>query len=504
MRAVRSISAALAAVVLLAACHGAEAPRAGTGSAGERAYGAIRFKACSLTSTLGTESIEAQCARHAVPEDRARPNGRRILLDIAWLPATQEGAAQPDPVVFLAGGPGQAATEVWAPLDRAFAELRKNRDVILVDQRGTGQSNPLACKDEAGEPAAIDDSGTGGADTAAFVKKCLARLDADPRFYTTTEAVHDLDAVRAALGVAKLNLIGVSYGTRVAQQYTARYPARTRAIVLDGVAPNELVVGGEFARTFDRALALQDARCRQDAACRARFPIELRTQLRRLKTRLDATPVQVAYRDPGTGALAQDTLTGDTLTGLSHAFSYMPQLASLLPVVLDDAARGQYGPLMAMSKMMDAAMGGQMSRGMQLSVVCAEDADRYRPDPADAATVLGPDLSTMFFSACAAWPKGRRPADFNTPLRSNVPALLMSGELDPVTPPEYGERVLKGLPNGRHVVLRGQAHNVLQIGCMPKLLSQFIESANAKALDTTCLKSVDFVPPFTSFNGWEP
>jgi pimeloyl-ACP methyl ester carboxylesterase len=214
--------------------------------------------------------------------------------------------------------------------------------------------------------------------------------------------------------------------------------------------------------------------------------------------------VPVEYRDPGTGALERGTLTAHTLTGLSHAFSYMPQLASLLPMVLDEAARGRYGPLMALSKLMEESMRGQMSRGMQLSVVCAEDADRHRPDATDADTVLGPDLATMFFSACTAWPKGHRPAGFNQPLRSKVPALLMSGELDPVTPPAYGERVLKGLPNGRHVVLRGQAHNVFMVGCMPKLLGQFIESADAKALDTSCQESVDFVPPFTSFNGWEP
>ncbi|MFC0676386.1 alpha/beta hydrolase [Lysobacter korlensis] len=500
----RPITAALAAALLLSGCNDAASPGPRAGSVTERVFGKIRFRPCSLTSPQSTESVEAQCARYAVPEDRSKPDGRKVMLNIAWLPATQEGAAQPDPVFLLAGGPGQAATEVWAPMDRAFAEVRKNRDVILVDQRGTGQSNPLTCKDEEGQPAAVADPGTRGAETVEFVKRCLARLDADPRFYTTTEAVQDLEAVRAALGAPQVNLIGVSYGTRVAQQYTARHPDRTRTIVLDGVVPNELVVGGEFARTFDRALGLQDARCRQDATCKARFPTELRSQLRQLKARLETAPVPVEYRDPGTGELEQGTLTADTLTGLSHAFSYMPQLASLLPVVLDEAAQGRYAPLMSLSKLTEQMMGGQMSRGMQLSVVCAEDADRYRADPADAGTVLGPDLATMFFSACEAWPKGRRPADFNQPLASPVPALLMSGELDPVTPPEYGERVLKGLPNARHVVLRGQAHNVFLVGCMPKLLARFIESADAKALDTACLESVDFVPPFTSFNGWEP
>lgn len=504
MGAVRLLAAALAAACLLPGCDAPDGPEKRTTGAAERRFGDIVFEPCSLTGPQSTESIEAQCARLAVPEDRARPGGRRILLNMAWLPATQEGAAEPDPVFLLAGGPGQAATEVWPQIDRAFAEVRKNRDVILVDQRGTGQSNPLVCEDAKGEPATAAETDQGGAGLAELAEACLAKLDADPRFYTTTEAVQDLEAVRSALGAPQVNLIGVSYGTRVAQQYTARHPDRTRTIVLDGVAPNDLVVGGEFARTFERALSLQDARCAQSASCKARFPGGLRAQLRQLKAKLAAAPVEVEYRDPGTGEVRRGMLTADTLTGLSLAFSYMPQLTSLLPVVIDEAARGQYGPLMALSELAEESIGGQMARGMQLSVVCAEDADRYRPDPADADTVLGADLSRMFFSACAVWPKGRRPADFNRPLESKVPALLMSGELDPVTPPEYGERVLKGLPNARHVVLRGQAHNVFHVGCMPKLLSQFIESADAKALDAECLKSVDFVPPFTSFNGWEP
>ncbi len=159
---------------------------------------------------------------------------------------------------------------------------------------------------------------------------------------------------------------------------------------------------------------------------------------------------------------------------------------------------------MSLAKFMDGQVSGQMARGMQLSVICAEDADRYRPDPADADTVMGDDLARLFFSPCAVWPKGERPAGFNQPLVSKVPALLMSGEQDPVTPPSYGEAVLKGLSNGRHLVLRGQGHNVIGQGCMPKLVSQFIESTDAKALDAKCLDAIDGTPAFTSFNGWEP
>lgn len=185
-------------------------------------------------------------------------------------------------------------------------------------------------------------------------------------------------------------------------------------------------------------------------------------------------------------------------------FSYMPEMMSLMPVVIDEADRGEYAPLMALAQLATRSMDGRMSRAMQWSVVCAEDADRYTPDAADADTVLGAEMGPAFFAACKAWPHGARPAAFVEPLRSNVPALLLSGEMDPVTPPAYGERVLKGLPNGRHFVLRGQGHNVGATGCLPKLVGQFVESLDAKALDATCLDSVGYVPPFTGYNGWEP
>ena len=226
------------------------------------------------------------------------------------------------------------------------------------------------------------------------------------------------------------------------------------------------------------------------------------------------------------------------MTSLTHAFSYMPATMSLLPLVLDEADRGRYGPLMSLARFMDGQVSGQMARGMQASVICAEDADRYQAGAGDADTVMGDDLVRLFFTPCKVWPKserravsaatissasavssaksgareswwydaakGARPATFTQPLVSSVPALLMSGELDPVTPPAYGEAVLKGLGKGRHFVLRGQGHNVIAQGCMPKLVGQFIESTDAKALDAKCLDAIQGTPAFTSFNGWEP
>jgi len=500
--------AAIAALCCLAACTARDdtAPKPDD-DAGRRMFGSIAFEPCTLSGALASSSINAQCARLDVPENPEQPEGRRIALNIAWLPASDKGTTAPDPVFFLAGGPGQAATEYAAQIDLALREVRKHRDIVLIDQRGTGKLSPLVCRDANGAELKLATEDEVDADAlAAYAGRCAKALEgkADPRYYTTTQAVGDLDAVRAALGVSQVNLVGVSYGTRVAQQYAAKFPTHTRSLVLDGVAPNELVVGGEFARTFERALELQSAHCQSLPTCRERYPRDLRTQLRGLKERLDAAPVQVDFRDPATAQRRRDTLTADTVVGVTHLFSYMPQMMSLMPVVIDEADRGEYAPLMALAQLVTRSMDGQMSRAMQWSVICAEDADRYTPDPADADTVLGAQTGSSFFAACRQWPHGTRPAQFDTPLHSDVPALLMSGEMDPVTPPAYGERVAKGLRNSRHFVLRGQGHNVGATGCMPKLVGQFIESLDAKSLDAKCLDSIGYVPPFTGYNGWEP
>lgn len=515
MRTIRILPVALpvtlATMLLLAGCGPADDGAATTTAAtdpGTRQFGDISFEPCSLASNGRT--TEALCGTLQVPENRAEPGGRQIALDIAWLPA-EDGNGTGDPVFFLAGGPGQAATEHAALVEMTLEEVNNQRGIILVDQRGTGGSNPLDCRDAGGERLAIDPSEvTDAQDMAEFARQCLAGLQgrADPRFYTTAAAVRDLEAVRAALGVDKINLFGVSYGTRVAQHYADRYPQHTRTVVLDGVAPNGLVVGGEFARTLEHALTLQSQHCQQLPACAKRYPGDMRKQLREVMARLEAAPVEVDYRDPRTGQPRHGTATADTLATLAFLFSYAPQTSALLPLVLDEAAHGRYGPLMSLVDLMSTQMAGSMNRGMQWSVICAEDAPRRDADDetgtAAAATVLGDEFDEIFFAACEVWPRGPVPDDFNEPFESTLPVLLLSGELDPVTPPRYGQRVLQGLPNGRHLVLDGQGHNVSYIGCMPELLGRFIETADAQALDTACLESLSYTPPFVNFNGWSP
>ena len=487
--------------LLLAGCNGTAV---NPDQQAVRHYGELSFKPCTLTAPYLTTNVEAQCTTYEVAEDPAKPQGRKVALNIAWLPATNEGAATEDPVFFLAGGPGQSAVQVWPAIDGAFREVRKSRHIVLVDQRGTGKSNPLSCKDDEGRNAYGDAEDMSEGSAVEFARACAASLQADPRFYTTTDAVRDLDSVRKALGAAKINLVGGSYGTRVAQQYAMHHPDSTRSVVIDGVVPNELVLGSEHARNLDAALALQFKHCQANDTCKKRFGDDLRGQLGTLMARLATTPVSTEYRDPSTGELVTGEVNAGTVAGITRMYSYYPQGAALLPLVLNEAQQGRYGSLMSLAKLLETQVGDQFMHGMQLSVICAEDADLLKNDPADSDTVLGNTLGDTLKAQCGAWPTGTRPADFHTAWTSDIPTLVTSGEMDPVTPPRYGEQVLRTLSNGRHLVLKGQGHGTFAVGCMPKLLGRFLETADAKGLDAKCLDSLDYVPPFTSFNGWEP
>lgn len=486
----------------------AQAPAAGATAAAKkpaeapppppRMFGKVAFRPCTLAPQFGPASVEAQCGTYTVAEDPSKPDGRKLALNLAWVPADEDAEIAPDAVFMLAGGPGQAATESYPQVAPAFREVLKHRNVFLLDQRGTGKSNPLKCRfDEdvaADSPEAVKATG-----------RCRDALSkqADLRFYTTTDAVRDLEAVRIALGVPQVDLVGISYGTRVAQQYAMRHPAATRALVLDSVAPNSLILGNDFAANLERALDLQFAQCEKTPACVAAVG-HPRAQLDALMATLRANPPMVRYRDSATGASKEEPLQPEAVAGLMRMYAYMPLMSSLLPLQVGEAAHGRYDGLMALSKMLGESIGDQMAMGMQLSVICSEDAAGFKSDPTAEGTLLGNQFSEFLGAQCAAWPKGTMPADFHQPLAGKVPALVLEGEFDPVTPPRYGEEVVKTLPNARLFVLRGQGHNVIGAGCMPKLFAQFLQTADAKALDGKCLDDLAYVQPFTSFNGWEP
>lgn len=485
---------------LLAGCTQKAAPT--QADAGKlRTLGSLQFKPCSLPSPFPQgDPLEAQCTTFAVPEDRSKPGGRSVALNIAWIPPRNTSDPAADPVFFLAGGPGQAAVATFPGLAPAFKDIMKDRGIVLVDQRGTGKSNPLNCKSEGDAENSSDP-----AVARAWIERCITELSAkaDLRRYTSTDAVADLEAVRKAIGAEKINLIGVSYGTRMAQQYALRHPQQVRTVTLDSPVPNTLGLGNIFARNLDSALEAQFALCKESPACKARMG-DPRAELQAVLARLRANPVEVSYRDGSTGEELTETMTADHVAGLVRMYAYMPAVGALLPQLIHEASQGRYANLMALAKMMQSDMAESMSMGMQMSVICSEDADSMVGRTEDADTVLGNRMVEAMAAMCQVWPKGDKPADFNTALKGDLPMLVLTGEFDPVTPPKYGEEIAKGLPNARWLDLKGQGHNVIGVGCMPKLFAQFIEKADAKALDAKCLDTLAYAPPFTSYNGWEP
>jgi pimeloyl-ACP methyl ester carboxylesterase len=465
-------------------------------------YGELRFAPCVLGTGGMAPPAQARCGTLEVPEDPGAPEGRRITLALAWAPATAR--AEPEPVFFLAGGPGQSSRDAYPMLAAAFTELRRSRDLFFLDQRGTGGSNRLDCPTEESPPAGWDEESLGEA--RAFAARCREALSvqADLRFYRTREAVADLERVRERLGAARIWLIGVSYGTRLAQDYARRHPERVAGLVLDGVVAPSRPFAPEVAGNLENALARQFRRCAEEPACAERIgdPAAL---LASAKARLrEARSAPLRFRDPTSGEWREQALGYAGFAGVLRMYAYQPLGAALLPRLVLEVAQGDDAVALALARMLERDLSGQMALGMQLSVLCTEDADTLSPRPGDEKTLLGTMFVQTLAAFCAEWPRGTPDPERREPLRGAFPALLLSGEFDPVTPPAYAEIVAEHLPRARHLVLPGQGHHVLAAGCMPRLLAQFLERGEAESLDTSCLKQLSALPFVTGPYGWEP
>ena len=473
--------------------------------AGERGFtlGTLAFAPCELGQPNSAATTAAFCAPFNVPENWDHPDGRKIDLKLA-LVRSKAALAERDLVVLLAGGPGQAATSTYPKAAAGFAPLLEHRNVLLLDQRGTGDSHPLKCPD----PVNDDDAAAGAeidlVKLSEQTRACLDALsrDADPAQYTTSVALRDLEAVRQALGAPQFDLVGVSYGTRVAQQYLRRYPDAVRSVVLDSAVPNEVMLGPEFAINLDASLKAQFAQCTRTPACAKSFG-DPYASLYRLRDQLLAKAPTVAFRDPVSNKPHSKPLAVQTFAVVVRMFAYSPETSALLPLMIDQALKGDYAPLLGQASFLSDELSDLSGSGMQLSVICAEDAGARVERPQDAKLLLG-DLSKVWKAQCAIWPHGEVPADFHEPIASDKPVLILSGEFDPVTPPRYAEQIVKGLPHGRVLVAKGQGHSVMGRGCFPKLVKRFVEKLDPKGLDAGCIADFGPTPAFTSFNGAAP
>jgi len=460
----------------------------------EPAQTTLPLEDCQLMSEGMTTSIEARCGTLSVPEDPANPAGRQISLAVAVIPAVSRNP-QPDPLFLIAGGPGQSAIETYpAMVGMAFYDISQDRDLVLLDQRGTGKSNPMACEvsedEEISEEKAI-----------AAYQACAQSVDAAPRLYTTEIAVGDLDRVREALGYDKINLYGASYGTRMSLAYLRRHPDRVRSLILDAVVSPDFYIYANAAVDGAQALDKLFARCEADAACNAAFP-ELKSEFESLLAQLEQTPVDVEIPDPISGEPFSFQMTRSRFTNMIFTLLYMPELTALLPLNIHAAYQdSNFAPMIAQASASDAGL----YQGLLYAILCTEDVPQITPEQAaqGAATYFG-DMLGVARQICEAWPQGQYPADQSAPVTSDAPVLLLSGEADPITPPRYAGAVAQTLPNSLHLIAPGLGHGIATRGCVPRLLSAFIETASVKDLDAACVQKIAPPPFFVSFTGPQP
>ncbi|MDW8277904.1 MAG: alpha/beta hydrolase [Anaerolineales bacterium] len=454
----------------------------------------IPLETCALVSPRGAQT-DARCGTLTVPEDRANPGGRQIALNIAVIPAIKRNPA-PDPLFLLAGGPGQSAIESFPSMLPLLYDIHESRDIVLVDQRGTGKSNPLRCLD-------LEDQTLTDEQALEQLKTCPQRLDADPRFYTTEIAMTDLDEVRAALGYDKINLYGASYGTRAALTYLRMFPQRVRTVTLDAVVEADFVMFLDAAADGQAALQAFFARCQSDPDCSEAFP-NLEKEFAEVLARLEQSPADITIPHPLTNRPLNLTVTPRLVTNMVFNTLYVPDLTATLPVAIHAAyTDANYIPLIS-SAFMVADAG--LYDGMFYAVTCTEDAPLI--DPAESARrsagSVFSDRTIDFAAVCAEWPKGQVSPSFRALVRSDVPVLILSGEADPITPPYHAERAAEGLSNHLHIIFPGMGHGNLSSRCVANILRDFLQAGSLDGLNTACVAGIQPPPFFVDFSGPQP
>ncbi len=451
----------------------------------------------SLTSPCRVEGMpnELQCGAIKRPLNPAEPDGTQISVHFLVVPAMARNK-QPDPVLMLAGGPGQSAIAVAPMVMSRLARLNNRRDIVFIDQRGTGKSAPLQCADERILPTAEALDAKAQFNRLETCRQDLAKLaHGDLRFYSTTIAMQDFEAVRAALGAPQWNLIGASYGTRAALEYLRLFPAQVRRTVLDGVAPPDMVLPASFSTDGQAALAASLLACEKEPACQQQFP-KLRQEWAEL---LRSMPRQVSVTHPLTGQAESFTLSREMLLRSVRLPLYSPALAAALPAAIHAAAStGRFEGLLGLSGALASSKSSRLAMGMHFSVVCAEDVPRLEKSADLPGAYFGRDDAQLYEQACRHWPRAEiAPAFFSMPPAAS-PVLLLSGGADPATPPRHGERATKALGSAnaklvQHIIVPEAGHGVMGVGCMRELLFRFIDAkTDALALpqDAACATKI--------------
>lgn len=458
----------------------------------------FELKPCRLPDVV----VEARCGTWRVFENRAAGRGRKIPLRVVVIPSL-ERPAEPDPIVYFEGGPGGSAIDSAAALVAELGVALGRRDLLLVEARGTGLSHPLECPEPRGVAAVEARLDSFMSPDAA--RRCASVLSrkSDLSQYTTEATVDDVEEVRAALGYGKANLLGASYGTRAVLVYLRRHPESVRTVQLHSTLPTDARVPLHLARHTQAAFDRMAAACAADASCRAAFP-DPRADLDSVLARLAPEPVRVPVRD-GVGKERTMRLSRNGVVQTVRYLLYRPAGVSVLPLFLRRAASGDLSPLAQSAWDIASAMSAGSASGLYMAVTCSEDVafvDRAEAERLAAGTFVGDLRVRQQLDACAVWPAAKIPAAFLEPVRSDIPALIVSGESDPTTPLEWAEQVARTLPRSRVLVVPGGSHVFYGLEgkeCIDRLGAEMVIRGSAESLDLdACRRSIKPVPFATS------
>lgn len=454
--------------------------------------GSVPLQAC-LASDGATQAL---CGTYEVYENRASGAGRRIALNLMVLPALAEKPAA-DPVFAFAGGPGGSAVATY-PMASFVKALQQQHDIVLIDQRGTGKSNPLPCPFDRNNAQLL----ISGPLSVESFPGCRAELEkrADLTQYTTSYAADDADDVRQALGYDQVDVVGGSYGSLAALVYLRRHSAHVRAMAIEGVVPPDYRIPLQFARTIQSALDLLFANCDADASCHKDYP-GLKAEFETLLKRLDREPAKFDFRNTPSGKPQPITLSRGAVVSDLRVLLYEPSVVSQLPYILHRAYQGDWSGFATVAVAMRSAIDGAVARGLAFSVNCSEslpfigEADIRRETE---GTYLGDFDVRVQQKNCGVWPHATVVKDFLAPVRSDVPALLIAGAEDPATPPYLAAHAAEGLSHSRVVAIPHGTH-LTGAACIDNMIVQFIQAASATGIDVGCVDQIHN-PPFLTLD----
>jgi len=425
-------------------------------------------------------SDRVECGHLPVP---LSPADLASKLDIHFsiIPAIKD--SYPDEAVLvIAGGPGQSAIANGHYFSRLLSAVRQQRDILIIDQRGTGQSSLLQCEVAAGaDPLMMLDTGV---DIKAQTQACKDTLNTDLNHFTSAAALQDFEAVRKHLGYKKLHLLGVSYGTRMVQLYMKHYPEAVASATMDGVVPmsqNVIAVGNSVSR----ALALLFEQCEQQPQCEEQYP-NLRDDYHKLDASLAQTLIQ-SVKHPVSAQGSTLRLNRSKFNSILRFALYSPQTRVLLPYAIEQLSLGDSQPALGLMSL--GLQANDLALGMHAAIVCAEDWPRLTAgDRAKiSSSPTGREMIAGLDIACPIWGLQAVQQEFSAAIRSDIPTLLLSGYYDPATPPAWGEMVAKNLSNARHITAPYATHGVAAQTCAHQLIAELIDGVLPKDLDDSCI-----------------